>query len=147
MPPDEITAYLQEHIRLVRSLGAVVDRYDGASIQLSAPLAPNLNHRATAFGGSLSAIAILAGWALLHLALRDRGIASRLVIQRSALDFLAPVDSDFTATASLPAPQPWERFLATFARHGRARITVAGTIACPSGVGGEHEGTYVALRF
>ena len=143
---DETTAYLHEHIPITRSLGVRVERYDDQSVRLAAPLARNLNHRATAFGGSLSSIAILSGWLLLHLQLRERGIANRLVIQRSAFDFEAPVDGDFAATSSLPPPATWSRFLATLSRHRAARVTVSSTIASASGIGGRHEGTYVAVR-
>ncbi len=146
MTLDEITTYLHDHIPITRSLGARVEHYDGQSVRLSAPLAPNLNHRETAFGGSLSSLAILSGWVLLYLQLRERGLETRLVIQRSAFDFEAPVDGDFTATSTLPDAATWSRFLATLARHRSARVTVPSTIACGSGVGGRHEGTYVAVR-
>lgn len=146
MTPDEITAYVHDAIPLTRSLGARVEHYDGVSVRLSAPFAPNVNHKGTAFGGSLSAVAILSGWVLVHLQLRERGDAAQLVIQRSAFDFQAPVDGDFTATATLPEPRLWERFLATLARHRAARVVVPSTITCASGVGGAHEGTFVAYR-
>ncbi len=148
MTLDETTRYLHEHIPLTRHLGAVVEAYDGASIRLAAPLAPNLNHRATAFGGSLSALAILSGWTLLHLNLRARGIDARLVIQRSAFDFDEAVEGDFSATSTLPAAADWERFLATLGRRGRARIHVRGTVrtAAAAAAGGTHEGAYVAIR-
>jgi thioesterase domain-containing protein len=146
MTLDEITAYVHEHIPMTAALGAQVVHVDSGSVRLRAPLAPNLNHRGTAFGGSLSALAILAGWVLVHLQLRDRGVSARLVIQRSVLDFDAPVDGDFTATATLPGAPAWDRFLATLARHRSARVTVVATLACASGAGGRHEGTYVATR-
>lgn len=144
MTLDEITAFVHARIPSTAKLGARVEHYDGVVLRLAAPLAPNVNHRGTAFGGSLSALAILSGWLLLHLQLRERGVAARLVIQRSALDFLAPVDGDFTATAALPAPGGWDRFLRTLARHRRARIAVPSTLASASGPGGQHEGTFVA---
>jgi thioesterase domain-containing protein len=146
MTLDEVTAYVHAHIPITASLGARVEHYDGTTVRLSAPLAPNLNHRGTAFGGSLSALAILSGWVLVHLKLRERGVANRLVIQRTSLDFEAPVDGDFTATATLPAAAAWDRFLATLTRHRIARVTVASTLTCASGVGGHHEGTFVATR-
>jgi len=85
MTLDEITAYLHQHIPLSQHLGAAVEAYDGASLRLGAPLAPNLNHRSTAFGGSLSALAILSGWTLLHLNLRERAIEPRHPAQRLRL--------------------------------------------------------------
>ncbi len=145
MSLDEITAYLHAHIPLSRSLGAVAMRWDGTALALAAPLGPNLNHRSTAFGGSLSAVAILAGWTLLHLALRDRGIEARLVIQRSEVDFDDPIAGDFGATAVLPGDEDWDRFLLTLRRRHRARVRVRGELRGPAGVGGGHEGVYVAL--
>ncbi len=146
MTLDQITAYVHAAMPITRSLGARVEAYDGASVRIAAPLAPNLNHFATAYGGSLAAIAILSGWVLVDLQLRDRGIANRLVIQRSVFDFAAPVDGDFSAASVLPPAATWSRFLATLARHHTARVTIATTIACASGVRGRQEGTYVAIR-
>jgi thioesterase domain-containing protein len=146
MTLDEITAYLHAHIPVTRSLGAVAVRRAGASLTLAAPLAANANHVGSAFGGSMSALAILAGWSVVHLALRERGIIAQLVIQRSTIEFLSPVDGDFTATATLPGPEPLERFLATLARHRRGRVTVAATVSCGPVVAATHQGTYAALR-
>jgi thioesterase domain-containing protein len=146
MTLSEVTAYVHEHIPLSRHLGAVVQAYDGASIQLSAPLGPNRNSHNTAFGGSLSALAILSGWVLLHLNLLDRGISNRLVIQRSVLDFVEPVDGTFTVLSTLPAATEWSRFLVTLSRHDRARTRVLGAINHASGIGASHEGLYAALR-
>lgn len=145
MSLGELTAYLHAHIPVTRSLGAAAVAYDGSRLALAAPLSPNLNHTGTAFGGSLSALAVLAGWALLHLKLRERGVEARLVIQRSVVDFEAPVDGDFTATASLPGPALWERFLLTLERHHRARVRVTTVLSCASGTGARHEGTYAAF--
>src|SRR3989344_2448014 len=58
-------------------------------VVLSAPLAPNINHRETVFGGSASAVAILAAWSMLHLRLSAEGLGSRLVVQRKGLGRIA----------------------------------------------------------
>jgi thioesterase domain-containing protein len=142
---EEITPYLHEHIPLSRQLGAVAEAWDGTSVRLGAPLAPNINHRSTAFGGSLSALAILSGWVLVHLALRERGLETWLVIQRSEFDFEKPVDGDFTATTALPPAAEWDRFLATLKRHRRARVSVTTSLRSAAGVVGAHRGAYVAV--
>jgi thioesterase domain-containing protein len=146
MTLDEVTQYLHEHIPLSRHLGARLVHWDGRTARLSAPLEPNLNHVGTAFGGSMSALAILCGWTLLHLALEERGVPHQLVIQTSTMDFAEPVEGDFTATSSLPDAAQWERFLATLERHHRARIAVAGAVESAAGVGCSYQGRYVALR-
>ena len=79
-------------------------------VVLRAPLAPNINHRETVFGGSASALAILAAWSLLHARLRSEGVASRLVIQRNTMEYEHPIVGDFTARASLERSEHWQQF-------------------------------------
>jgi len=43
-------------------------------VLLTAPLAANINHRATVFGGSASAVAILAAWTYLYFVLKGTGL-------------------------------------------------------------------------
>ncbi len=142
---SEITSYIHEHIPITASLGATVDFYDGETVVVSAPLEPNLNHRNTAFGGSISTLAILSGWVLLYLKLKAGNIDSRLVIQNSSTDFLEPISDSFTSTSSLPSDSDWKRFIQIFKRHGRARIKINSKIESSSGIGGNHVGTYVAI--
>src|SRR5437773_915061 len=102
MTPDALTEYLHQHIPLTAALGARALRCDAHEIEISAPLKPNLNHRGTAFGGSLATLGIVSGWALLHLALRREHMTARLVIQRSECEFAEPVEDGFAAISRLP---------------------------------------------
>jgi thioesterase domain-containing protein len=68
------------------------------------------------------------------------------VIQRSEFEFDEPVDRDFTATSTLPAPADWQRFVTTLQRRRRARVSVRGAIQSAAGTGGRFEGVYVAIR-
>ncbi len=145
MTLSELTKYIHTHIPLTSHLGAVVEFYDGDILEISAPLEPNLNHRNTAFGGSISALGILSGWALLFVKLRESDLKTRLVIQRSSFDFIEPIDDDFTAICKKPSESDWIKFIKTLKRHGKARITIDSQISCLSGNGGNHEGTYVAI--
>ena len=63
-------------------------------VVLGAPLAPNINHRHTVFGGSASALAILAAWSLVHVRLAAEGAAARLVIQRNTMSYDGPMGED-----------------------------------------------------
>ena len=80
---DRLTAYLHEHIPLTAAMGVRVLEARPERVRLRAPLGPNLNHRATAFGGSLSGLGILAGWCVMHVRLRPELPEARLVIARS----------------------------------------------------------------
>lgn len=142
---SELTSYIHKHIPLTVHLGAVVQSYDGNKIEIKAPLKPNLNHRNTAFGGSVSALGILSGWALLFIKLKESGLLTRLVIQHSSFDFIEPIDADFKAICAMPEEIEWERFIKTLKRHGKARITVNSKINSLDENGGNHSGTYVAI--
>jgi thioesterase domain-containing protein len=137
--------YLYNHIPITRHLQVHVDSYDGHSIRLSAPLAANINHRDTVFGGSLATVAILTGWTIIHLALLEEKIESRLVIQKSEMEFLEPALTDFYAECTLPT-DGWLFFLKMLQQKGKARITLHTTLFSNSVLVGEHDGIYVAVR-
>lgn len=115
-------------------------------VTVAAPLAPNLNHRDTAFGGSVAALAILAGWTLVHVRLRDAGIAAHTVIQTSEVRYLAPIEAPFEAEARPPAPTAWKRFLATLKRRGRGRVHLQVGVRSDGAVVATLEGAYVSFR-
>lgn len=115
------------------------------TVTLRAPLAPNINHRETVFGGSASALAILAGWSLLHVRLASAGLSSRLVIQRNTMEYDHPIADAFTARSCIQSAAAWERFAAMLKRKGRARLTVACVLQCNGLIAGRLEGEFVAL--
>ncbi len=114
-------------------------------VVLAAPLAPNINHQDTVFGGSASAVAILAAWSMLHTKLAAAGIGARLVIQRNSMSYEQPMAGDFTAKASAPSSEAWDSFVRMFERKGRARIAVSSTLWYEGREAGRLEGEFVAL--
>ncbi len=144
MTPAELERYLHTHIPISAPLGVRVAGASAGQVRLTAPLAPNLNHRRTAFGGSLSAVAILAGWSLLRLRLGD-GFRGRLVIQTHTMDYVAPAEGDFAAECTAPAADLWERFTLALAGRGRARLELAATVTVGETVVARSRGRYVAL--
>ncbi|MGJ8673621.1 YiiD C-terminal domain-containing protein [Rubritalea sp.] len=143
---NEVLEYVYEHIPITEHLGAKLEYYDGSELEVSAPLEANINHRNSAFGGSMSAIGILSGWALLFIKMRELGLASKLVIQSSQFQFLEPVVTDFVARSSLPDSHLYQRFLKILARKGKARIRVESSVYDLNGIlCGTHTGEYVAI--
>jgi thioesterase domain-containing protein len=142
----ELQAYLHAHIPLSVHLGAWVVEAGNERVRLQAPLAPNLNHRSTAFGGSISAMAILAGWSLLWVRLRGLTPGHHIVIAENSVAYLAPVTTDFTATCAAPADAAWERFLRTFRQRGRARIELEVAVEAAGATAASFRGRFVVLR-
>src|SRR5687767_8265798 len=103
----DLQAYLHAHIPLSRAMDVAVIACSPDQVVLRAPLAPNINHRDTVFGGSLSTIAILSAWSLLHVRMSAFGLKARLVIQHNTMAYEAPALGEFTASAAAPGPQAW----------------------------------------
>jgi len=146
MPLTEIQDYLHQHIPLSVALGVEVQHADSESVRLRAPLLANINHRETAFGGSVSAVAILSAWTLLHLRLRQEGYSCQLVIQRNSMEYRRPIADDFQAVARLVEPNAWPRFQQTLSRRGKARIRVLAVVESAGSEAGFFEGVFVALN-
>lgn len=146
MTPADLQAYLHAHIPLSAAMGVTVLQADERGVQLAAPLAPNINHRETVFGGSASAVAILAAWSHLSWHLTREGRPVRLVIQRNSMEYLLPIAGDFVArTAPLDA-STWTRFVRTLERRDRARIDMPSELVFDGAVAGRFSGEFVALR-
>lgn len=136
---------LSVEIPLSRALGLRVVS-DNGGLTLHAPLAPNINHKDTAFAGSLNAVLTLAGWGLLLLLLERAQLHAKVIIQDSQVDYLRPVTADFTAVCAAPAAEAVERFLTTLRRHGRARLALDATISEDGHVAVRFRGRYVVQR-
>src|ERR1700747_1423301 len=109
-------------------MGITVVSVGENAVTLRAPLAPNINHQQSVFGGSASALAILASWALLHVRLRAEGIARRVVTQHNTMKPPLPILGEFTARATLEHPERWRHFTAALTRRGKARVTVSAVL-------------------
>ena len=140
----ESTAYLHEQIPLTQAMGVEVAAYDRTQLVLTAPLALNHNHLGTAFGGSLNALATLAGYALLWLELKDR--TAHIVIRKSSIQFHHPVHGELRAECRVPNETALAEFHQAFARKGKARLELRVAIVEEGTVAVEFTGTFVALK-
>ena len=143
--PEEIQNYLYEHIPLSKAMEVNVATISDELAILSAPIKPNINHRSTIFGGSASTLAILSAWTLINFRLRDRGITTKLVIQKNTMNYDRPIVDDFEAVCSIEDREIWHRFMNILGRKHKSRITVNSLLRCQGKVVGKFTGTFVAL--
>jgi thioesterase domain-containing protein len=136
--------FLHEQIPLTLAMGATVESYDAGQLVLSAPLAPNHDHLGTAFGGSLAALATLAGYALLWLQLGDR--QAHIVIRESTMRYRRPVRGTLRAVCLRPDDATWAAFHSTFEAAGKAHIKLRVHIEHAEQTCVEFEGEFVAIR-
>ncbi|MDO1529365.1 YiiD C-terminal domain-containing protein [Fulvimonas sp. R45] len=121
----ELVHFIRDSIPLARAMELELLAHDDDLLSLRAPLAPNVNDKGCAFGGSLVSLLTLAGWGLVELALRGRGEDCDVFVGESTVRYLQPVWSDFRAEARLAGDADWAGFFATLAARGKARIEVA----------------------
>ena len=125
---QEINDYLSRHVPLFHAMQARLDRCDETGLSMTAPLAPNINDKGIAFGGSMAAIASLTGWALTRITLREHGETAEIFITDSSLKFLRPVRGEIATECARPDPAVTARFIDSYRQRGKARWTVGGTI-------------------
>ncbi|KPX55251.1 hypothetical protein ALP66_01006 [Pseudomonas amygdali pv. photiniae] len=119
----ELEQVLHHDIPLTREMGMRVIDWHNQTLHL--PLAPNVNHKNTLFGGSLYCGAVLAGWGWLHLRLREAGISDgHIVIQDGQISYPLPVRTDAIVRCEAPELALWDKFITTYQRRGRARMTL-----------------------
>ena len=120
-----LESILHHDIPLTREMGLTVLDWQNQQLRLQLPLAANVNHKSTMFGGSLYCGAVLAGWGWLHLRLREAGIEDgHIVIQEGQINYPLPVTGDAIALCDAPNATVWKKFLAMYQRYGRARLTL-----------------------
>ncbi len=134
---------LLREIPITQYLGIIVESYDDQQLILRAPLAQNINHKGTAFAGSLNALLTLAGWGQLWLILAERNISGKIVIQDSSSSYLLPVHSDFSAICHKPSSEHIARVESTLKKYGKARIELYAEIRDDQELAVSFKGRYV----
>ena len=135
---SELEALLNEEIPLTNAIGIKVLAEQQGMLSLSAPLSNNINHKATAFGGSLYCVAVLTGWGLVHQLLKRHQSSGHIVIQQSHCDYLLPVDGEIISHCRFDSEAQHQRFIRTYQRRGKARIKLTVEI--------QHH-NHIAMRF
>jgi len=92
---DELTATWHREIPIVAAMGVTVERYDGRSLTVCAPLQANRNVHGTTFAGSLYSACVLTGWGAVWLALRERGLTGVIYAAESTVQYRKAVERDF----------------------------------------------------
>lgn len=136
--------YFRSQIPLTRAMGLRVVIADVSSFAIEAPVALNYNHLHTAFGGSINAVATLAGYGLLWLALREADAS--VVIRESAIRFFLPVQETIFAICHQPSTAEMARFKETLRTKGKARMELRVRVEEQGTLAAEWTGTFVALQ-
>ena len=84
-------AECRRDIPLLNAMHLALVDYDDLVLTMEAPLAPNINNKGTAFGGSIASICLFGGWAVATLAFTDHGIDNtEIVVYQNEMTFERP---------------------------------------------------------
>jgi len=148
MSADPSLEPLRAQLARIPQVHAMQIRVDGVvdgRMCLHAPLAPNVNDKGSAFGGSLVSLLTLAGWSLATWRLLRASLQAEVYVADSQVRYLAPLYDALQAEAWLEEGD-WDTFVRTFAERGRARCRIAARIALPDGADATtFSGRFVAL--
>jgi thioesterase domain-containing protein len=133
--------FFYRQIPITRAMGVRVVAHDEKGFVVEAPVALNLNHLGTAFGGSINAIATLAAYGFLWLELNEPTV--HIVVAESSIRFLRPVRETIRAICPRPDPAEWAGFRTRFAEKGKARLMLRVSVVEGDHPAAEFEGTFV----
>lgn len=109
---------------MAQSLGLDPEFYDGEHLRLVAPLAPNINDKGTAFGGSIYCVAVMSCWGMVYLQAKEFGLDEpNIVVSHGEIDYLKPVNGAIEATCEIDAAA-FEQFWQDYQARGKAKIAL-----------------------
>jgi len=131
---QELIQILQNKITLFRHLGITVKEMTADRVHFQVDLQRNLNHKGTAFGGSLYATAVLAAYGLVLAGLKEKNIPTEnIVIAKGAIDYLRPVETDFEIVCEFPDLPTKDQFYRDLVANKRVRGSVKSHILADGG--------------
>ncbi len=152
MKPVKVPAlemFLHEMIPLAKAMGVGVQVSDDRALVLTAPKEQNKNSLNTAFGGSLVALATLAGygvvWELMRAENTDKPVW-HIVVKESRAAYRRPVIGDLRAICERPAQAAIAEFKDALARYGKAKLKLRTSIIEDGYVAVDVQAAFVVSR-
>jgi len=146
---SELERLIVEKMPITEHLEFSLAAGEEGQLHASAPLQPNANHMGSAFGGSLSMLATVTGWAMMNRVVQDAMADMRrqveIMIQESDIEYLEPIYENISVVCEPPDDDAIDRFHDMLERWGRARLELECTIHAAGERAATFMGRYVAL--
>lgn len=138
--------YLHSEIPITRQMGIKVERLTTNEVTLKAPIELNVNHRRSAFGGSVDSLFLTAGMLYVRLMTEHIKPVPVIVGSKSQTSFQRPITRDFSAKLTIPSKKEVDKFLDAYERFGKARITLEAVIENEGKMYAAFKGDYVVTK-
>ncbi|NPU95298.1 MAG: DUF4442 domain-containing protein [Gammaproteobacteria bacterium] len=120
---DRVRHKLRSQVPLIAHMGVDVISWDGRTVVVEAPLAPNLNTHGTAFGGSLYNVAAMTGWSAVHLTLMDAGHTPSVWVVKGEIEYKTPVRGVLRGSATV-SDEVRAHLIAGYENKGRVKVAI-----------------------
>lgn len=120
---DHVRHKLRSQVPLIAHMGVDVVSWDGRTVVVEAPLAPNLNTHGTAFGGSLYNVAAMTGWSAVHLTLMDAGHTPSVWVVKGEIEYKTPVRGVLRGSATV-SDEDRAHLIAGYENKGRVKVAI-----------------------
>jgi len=120
----ELQRYLDTHIPLCQAMALRVQHFSHHELTMSAPLAPNINDKGTAFGGAMASLLTICGWGVVWSLSQHHQLNLDIVIRQSQLRYLQPAKGELLVRCALPDASTWQAFCERLNTRGKARISL-----------------------
>lgn len=146
MAPAELEKFLHAKIPLTAAMGIRVIQTGPRRLILEAPLAPNINHLGSVFGGALHTLPTLACYAALWILMVEGGVDGHVVVKQSYAKYAQPVKGTFRAVCDRPPPGIAAEFIDDLRRFKKARMDLESIVEGTNGKAAvEFHGSFVAV--
>ncbi|MFT6551513.1 MAG: thioesterase domain-containing protein [Zhongshania marina] len=137
--------FIGKYLPTAQHMQISVEHYDGSSLRLHAPLAPSINDKLTAFGGSIYVVAVMACWGMVYMRCVDYGLDPDIVVAEASIEYLKPVTGDIVASSLVSDEKNWENFFHRFEERGKAKIDLSSEIIVNGEVAVRFKGLYAII--
>ncbi len=141
---QHVEDFMLSKIPILQSMRAKVLELTDREFSIKAPLDPNKNHLMSAFGGSIAALATAAGWAFVVAELKKLEITANVVVVKSSIKYLHPIQHDFVACCQKGNLLQWSGFMDKLVVTSHSKIKLCVNVICNEKVCAVLEGTFLA---
>ena len=122
-PRIDLQNKIRKAIPLSEQMHFTIIELSPGSIQVSAPLAPNVNVHGTGFAGSIYSIAVLAGWGLSTHIMDVQKMQGDLVVSKAEIKYRAPITKSIECHC-LASDAERAQFLEDFNSTGKGKLSL-----------------------
>jgi len=120
---SQFTQFLYDDIPLTKNMGLVIEKYHQDTIVLQAPLCANINDKGSVFGGSSSALMIIAAWSLIKLNCVESEIDADIVVHKNTTHWQKALFTDLIIKAQFKGVVDFEEIKQTITKKKHQRLT------------------------